>query len=79
MKRWIIFLCLSFLSCGPNNPEPLTTSELALVDTLYNRVIDSIRIHYDSLCEENYDSMFSMMSDSIVTVRIEEIMNLKNQ
>lgn len=55
----------------------LTDAEKALVDSLYNRDIDSIRLHYDSLCAAQYESMFQTAVDSIMKVRISEIETLR--
>jgi hypothetical protein len=66
------------MGCSDPTGGQLTIPELALVDTLYNKDIDSIRIYYDSLCTAQYDSLFNEAIDSIVEERIAEILNLRS-
>ena len=78
MKKLIIILVIGFASCTDPNAGQLTEAQLALVDTLYNRDIDSIRIFYDSLCDAQHDSIFKVAVDSILEVRLKEIEQLRS-
>ena len=65
-------------SCTDPNAGQLTDAQLALVDSLYNRDIDSIRLFYDSLCTAHHDSIFNQSVDSILEVRLAEIEQLRS-
>ena len=64
-------------SCTDPHAGQLTEAEKALVDSLYKKDIDSIRMYYDSLCTAQYDSLFNAARDSILEERIQEIENLQ--
>ena len=78
MKRIIVILLMCIVSCTDPNAGQLTDAQLSLVDTLYNRDIDSIRIFYDSLCKAQHDSIFNSAVDSILEVRLKEIEQLRS-
>ena len=68
---------LLITGCSDPHGGQLTEAENSLVDTLYNKDIDSIRLYYDSLCTAQYDSVFQTLIDSILKERIREIENLQ--
>ncbi|NNF33905.1 MAG: hypothetical protein HKN68_07340 [Saprospiraceae bacterium] len=78
MKRIFIILILGIVSCTDPNAGQLTDAQKALVDSLYNRDIDSIRTYYDSLCNYQHDSIFNIAVDSILEVRLREIEQLRS-
>jgi hypothetical protein len=71
-------LILGIASCTDPNAGQMTDAQLALVDSLYNRDIDSIRTYYDSLCAYQHDSIFDIAVDSILEVRLKEIDQLRS-
>lgn len=73
----ILILCIA--SCTDPNAGQLTDAQLAMVDSLYNRDIDSIRIYYDSICTYQHDSIFDVAVDSILEVRLREIEQLRSE
>jgi hypothetical protein len=78
LKKVIIILLLGIASCTDPSGGQLTDAQLALVDSLYNRDIDSIRTYYDSLCTYQHDSIFDIAVDSILEVRLREIEQLRS-
>ena len=78
MKIWRLILFICFIACSDPYAGQLTEAEKALVDSLYNKDIDSIRIYYDSLCAAQYDSLFKVAVDSILSERVREIEDLRN-
>ncbi len=68
-------ICL--FSCRPDPNRELTSGELILVDSLYAKSADSIRILADSMCARMQESVFQNAVDSIIEVRVNEILALR--
>lgn len=66
----IILLCWA---CEQEPPERLTKVEKYTVDTIFNKIKDSLYIEMDSICKSKYDSLYQNSVDSIKKVRLEEI------
>lgn len=74
----IFIIGLIFLfSCQPDPNRELTSGELILVDSLYSKSADSIRILSDSICARIQESVFQNAVDSIIDVRVKEILALR--
>lgn len=79
MKRTALtFLILTgfvgvYVSCTEPPPPSLNYQERLLVDSLYNKGVDSIRPLLDSLCTRQFDSLVQVGVDSMMKERLEEI------
>ncbi len=73
----IIIVLICIFSCQPDPNRELTSQELILVDSLYRKTADSIRILSDSMCTRIQDSIFQNAVDSIIEVRVQEILALR--
>ena len=74
----LFFFSLLTIACQPDPNRPLTRAEYSLVDTLYRRDIDSVRISIENWCKNHYDSIYTVARDSILEVRIEEIQMIRS-
>jgi hypothetical protein len=87
MSRWMILISAALLmllvaACGGKSAEVslrLTPKERGQIDTLYTIQLDSLRPHWDSLCEARYETDLRRAVDSIVAQRIEEEIRLRSR
>lgn len=74
----ICFLTLA-VSCDEGPPPALTSQQRELIDTLYLRQIQPFRTRLDSLCEANYSMNVQESVDSLLRVRREEEIRLRER
>ncbi|GIV31271.1 MAG: hypothetical protein KatS3mg029_0622 [Saprospiraceae bacterium] len=73
----ILWLCLlgGWIWPGCTEPPPpvLNYKERLLVDSLYNKGVDSLRPILDSICQVHFDSIVQSKVDSMMQERLHEI------
>lgn len=69
----IVLFVFAVFSCTEPPPPTLNYQERLLVDSLYNKGVDSLRPILDSLCQVQFDSLVKVNVDSMMQERLEEI------
>lgn len=77
-----VFLSLTLVltACGGKRGEAkvrLSSNERSLMDSLYIKQIESLRPHWDSLCEQNFKTSVAEAVDSLIKTRLEEEIRLR--
>jgi hypothetical protein len=65
-----ILIFVGLMSC--QDGEQLTPEQRYIVDTLYARQLNTLRLKGDSICRTQKDSMYQMAVDSLQDVYLEE-------
>lgn len=73
----LLFILLFLSSCGKKvERNTLNSGERLVFDSLHVLQAESIRKYVDSLCASNRDSLYAIMVDSVLTIRLLEIENI---
>ncbi len=77
----VLIVSVSLFSCGEKEQTKvrLTSAERVKIDTLYTREVKTLRPYLDSLCEANFDAMVARAVDSLLIVRREEELRLRER
>ena len=76
---FIIFL-IALSACGGKRGEArvrLSSNERALMDSLYIKEIEVLRPHWDSLCEQRFETAVARAVDSLIKTRLEEEIRIR--
>lgn len=72
----LVFLVICIVACDSEPPKTLSKKEKYTVDTLFNKMKDSLYKEMDVICEKKYDSLYQAAIDSIKATRLEEIQSI---
>lgn len=65
--------CTLHIACTADPDPTLNYKDREIVDSLFRKQIDTLKVYYDSLCEMRFDSAVLFKTDSIMKVRESEI------
>ena len=68
----LIVIVMSWMSCGKRHVQ-IDRETRRMIDTVASKEIAAIRPQLDSICALKHDSLVTVMSDSILRTRREEI------
>jgi len=71
-----VIACLC-LSCEPEQPTTLSSTEKKLVDSIYSRDISYERKLADTECDEMYDVYFQQFADSLKAAYLADIEDIE--